>query len=408
MSASRRGFLRSFASVPALSPELITARGREALAAEHPFLEPPFVPPPEAEEIRISSNENPLGPGNAAIEALLGEFDQISRYPFGSRKSSGMLREQLAKEFRAEPENVVMGAGSSEILRNAVRAFTSPDRPLVTADPSFENPVDTANLLGHPIESIPVDREFRLDLDEMAKASRGAGLVFLCNPNNPTGTVHSYRAVESFVERVQSDSPQTVILIDEAYHEYVTSRGYRTSAPLALARPGVFISRTFSKAYGMAGLRIGYAIGQPQTIRRLSRHKLNYNVNVLGVAAASKAFSDLAHLASEKDRNSEVKKFTTEFFESKGHSAADSETNFIFVNIGRPAKEFREACEKHNVRVGRDFPPFENTHARISLGTMDEMRRAVEVFETVLSMPAGSPVEEGRPGEKGGVSQDTA
>ena len=391
MPVSRRQFLRGSGGVPseALSLHLISARGREALVGEaRTFhgMEPEMVPAVDADEVRISSNENPLGPGQVAVQALLGETGQVKRYPFNSRRSTAGFQELLAEEFHAESNNIVLGAGSGEILRNAVRAFTSAGRPLVTADPSFENPVDTAKLIGSPIVSVPVDRTFGLDLDTMERAAQGAGLVFLCNPNNPTATVHSYGAVERFVSRLRQFSPETAILIDEAYHEYVTSRSYRTAIPLALSQPKVFVSRTFSKAFGMAGLRVGYAIGQASTIKRLAGYKLNININVLGVAAASAAFNDAAHLASEKARNLEVRNYVLGFFKSAGFATTDSQTNFIFVDIGRTAKAFREACAKHKVIVGRDFPPFEKTHARISLGTMQEMRRAVEVFQTVLNV----------------------
>ncbi|MFQ5738898.1 MAG: pyridoxal phosphate-dependent aminotransferase [Acidobacteriota bacterium] len=401
MSVSRRGFFTTLSTPLQTVPTatLIAARGREAMASEATeahLMEPRFVPPPAAGEIRLKSNENPLGPGKVAVEAIRTAFNQAGRYPFNARKSSSGLKEMLAKEFHAKPENIVLGAGSSEILRIAVRAFTSPQRPLVTADPSFENPVKTAELIGSPVKAVSVDREFRLDLDEMARASNGAGLVFLCNPNNPTATVHSFRAVAEFVSRLQRDSPQTAILIDEAYHDYVSAPRYRTAMRLAINRPGVFVSRTFSKAYGMAGLRVGYAVGQPETVRKLAGYKLNYDVNVLGIAAAMAAFNDRGHIAREKDRNTGVRDFTVGFFESVGLKATDGQTNFIFVNIGRPASEFREACQKYKVEVGRDFPPFEKTHTRISLGTMNEMERAVKVFQKVLAATTTHTSEPGR------------
>jgi len=366
---------------------MVGARGREAMvaAAGSPYPRAPaVVAPPDPDTIRISSNENPLGPGEAALEALAAEFSQTSRYPFNSRKSSEDLTELVAAEFHAHPENVVLGAGSTEILRNSVRAFTSPQRALVTADPSFEIPVTTAELTGTPVHAIRVDSELRLDLDAMARAAKGAGLVFLCNPNNPTATLHPYGAVAEFVALVLRESPETVILIDEAYHHYVTDGSYRTAAQMALNLPGVLISRTFSKAYGMAGLRIGYALGQRETIGRLARYKLSLAVNVLGIAAAVASFNDAAHISREQARNAEARKFTVDYFQGSGYRVSRSEANFVFVNIGFPARDFREACRKRKVEVGREFPPFEQTHARISIGTMDEMRRAVEVFREVL------------------------
>jgi histidinol-phosphate aminotransferase len=369
------------------SGALIAARGLENAAAELDPGPAPIPPPPDLDEIRISSNENPLGPGKAALDALRAEFGQTGRYPFNSRVASSHLKENLASHFGVQPENITLGAGSSEILRNAVRSFTSKDRPLVTANPSFEIPVRTSALIGTPVEAIPVRDDLGLDLDGMMRAARGAGLVFLCNPNNPTATVHSWDAITYFVVRLHEESPDTAILIDEAYHDYVTEPSYRSVVPLALKYPNAFVSRTFSKAYGMAGLRVGYAVGQTQTIEKLAKFKLNVNVNVLGIAPAVAAINDPEHIEEERERNAKVRKFTLDFFASAGFKSSDSQTNFIFVELGRPAKEFREACEKYKVKVGRDFPPFENTHARISIGTMDEMRRATEVFREVLGAP---------------------
>jgi histidinol-phosphate aminotransferase len=230
----------------------------------------------------------------------------------------------------------------------------------------------------------------------MAEAAKGAGLVFLCNPNNPTGTVQPGAAVAEFVNRVHESSPETAILIDEAYHDYVTDPDYRSSVGLALSFRNVFVTRTFSKCYGMAGLRVGYAVGQPETIRALEKYRLTYNVNVYGIAAALASLKDPAHIEQERARNTAVRKYTVDFFTALGYKVADTQTNFVFVELGRPAKDFREACEKQRVMVGRDFPPYEKTHARISIGTMEEMRRASEVFRQVLGKgPAATTASRG-------------
>ena len=144
----------------------------------------------------------------------------------------------------------------------------------------------------------------------MLTVARGAGLIFVNNPNNPTATVHGAKTITDFVERVRRISPDTVILIDEAYHDYVTDPGIPTAIPLALATPNVFVARTFSKAYGMAGMRIGYAVGQADTIKPLARLKMPYNVSVFGIAAALAAIANPQHLAAERARNTEVRTFT--------------------------------------------------------------------------------------------------
>jgi histidinol-phosphate aminotransferase len=158
----------------------------------------------------------------------------------------------------------------------------------------------------------------------------------------------------------------------------------------------VFVTRTFSKAYGMAGLRAGYAVGQADTIKALARHRLTFGTNVLAVAAAVASLGDPAHIEKERKRNTEVRKFTMDFFAAAGFKPTDSQTNFLFVDLGRPAKQLREACKEHKVMVGRDFPPFEKTHARISIGTMEEMRRATEVFGKVLGAPTTTPPAQAR------------
>ncbi len=387
MLVSRRGILRIAGPRPteARSGAFLAARGLEAHLAEafNATRASPLLPPGPG-EIRISSNENPLGPGRTALDAILGRFPEAGRYPFNSTPADRDLAALIASKHGTKPDTIVLGAGSQEILKNAVRAFTSPARGLVTASPSFENCPNIARKIGHPVTEVRVDSSLRLDLDAMIAASSGAGLVFFCNPNNPTATVHGAKAVTDFVERVRTASPDTVILIDEAYHDYVTDASYQTAVPLALQTPNVVVSRTFSKAYGMAGLRIGYAVGRADTIKRLAAFRMPYNVSVPGVAAAIASLDDPEHIAEERARNTGVRRFTAGALQDLGCKPSDSQANFLFVDVGRPAREFRDACAKAGVMIGRDFPPFEKTHARISIGTMDEMRKATEVFRTVL------------------------
>jgi histidinol-phosphate aminotransferase len=400
MLRSRREFLdvlhggRSRASWEAGAREWLAARGHEddqAQAAQGaPARTPRPALPPGVKAIRISSNENPLGPGKAALDAIVRQFPEAGRYPFNSTPSDGALASAIAAKFGAKTENVVLGAGSQEILKSAVRAFTTPARGLVTASPSFENCPNIAKKLGHPVVEVKVDGACRLDLDGMAAAAKGAGLVFLNNPNNPTATLHGAKAVEDFVHRVRSSSPDTVILIDEAYHDYVTDPSYASAVPLALKTPNVFVARTFSKAYGMAGLRIGYAIGAADTLKGMARLKMPYNISVFGVAASLAALNDAKHMEEEKQRNTDVRTYTVKALDDLGCKSTASQGNFLFVDIGRPAAEFREACAKHGVFVGRDFPPYEKTHARISLGTMDEMKKATAVFRSVIRPAAGT------------------
>jgi histidinol-phosphate aminotransferase len=395
MSVSRRAFVRNL-TVGAAAPSAasIAARGREAWVGEHwpddgaagTDAEQAAGANARAAVIRLSSNENPLGPSAAAIEAIERSFIYSGRYPMNARPAMIDFRTLIATRNGLKSENVLLGAGSGEILDTSVRAFTGPSKGLVSALPTFESPGRVAKSLKVPLNEVPVDDAGRLDLDKMAAAATGAGLVFLCNPNNPTGCVHGADAITSVVTRISQASPDTVILVDEAYHEYVTDPSYSTAVPLVAKFPNVIVSRTLSKCHGMAGLRLGYAIGQPAVIGKLGRWTMPYNANALVVAAGVVSVQDEAQIAREQRRNSEVLKYTTDFFRAAGFKTSDSQANFIWVNLGRPAREFGEACGKQGVQVGRPFPPFEKTHSRISLGTMDEMQKAVGVFRSVLGL----------------------
>jgi histidinol-phosphate aminotransferase len=186
------------------------------------------------------------------------------------------------------------------------------------------------------------------------------------------------------VRDIKKKSPTTAILIDEAYIDYSTAPGVGTAMQVALEQPDVFVTRTFSKAYGMAGMRMGYAIGQPETLRKLNNAWGLGDIGELQAVAGIVGLNDQEHMAWEKQENKRVRDYTIGEFKKMGYQVADSQTNFIFVNIGRPAAGFREGCAALGVAVGRDFPPMEKTWARISLGRMEDMEKAVPVFRQVL------------------------
>jgi histidinol-phosphate aminotransferase len=381
MSLTRRRLFQRLATPdPSAQAEWIAARGREAGMME--YGEQGMAA--GARPIRIASNENPLGPGQHVLDAIVGKFPEAHRYPFNAVQNEGALIRALAGKFGAKNENVLLGPGSGEILTHAVRAFTSASKPLVTAWPSFENPRDTAKKIGTPVREVALDSKLRIDVAKMVEASKGAGLVFFCNPNNPTATVHGRTTVADMIKAIRAASPETVILVDEAYHDYVTDPSYQSVVDLALATPNVFVARTFSKAYGMAGLRAGYAIGHAPTIKAIQAFKMPYGLGTLTLGAAVVGLGNQAHIDSERKRNTEVKAFTVKAFADMGITGTDSQTNFLFMDIKRPAAGFRDACRAQGVLVGRDFPPYEKTHCRISIGTMAEMQKAVDVFKKVL------------------------
>jgi histidinol-phosphate aminotransferase len=386
MSLTRRRLFQRIGAVGTapISGASISARGREAAVAEGRSEFGQVAASAGTNVIRIASNENPLGPGQHVLDTIVGKFPEAGRYPFNARLQEPELVKAIAAKFGVEPANVSLGCGSGEILTNAVRAFTSPTKPLATAWPSFENPRDTAQKIGSPVRAIDLDKGLRIDIDKLVEASKGAGLVFFCNPNNPTATVHSAPTVADFVKRVRAASPDTIILLDEAYHDYVTDPAYKTAMDVAKSTPNVFVTRTFSKAYGMAGMRIGYAVGDSAIMKQLNRYRMPYAISLPGIAAAVTALGNQAHIDKERARNTDVKAFTVRALEQMGFKGTDSQANFIFVNLQRPAAQFRDACRTAGVMVGRDFPPYEKTHCRISIGTMAEMQRAVDAFKKVL------------------------
>jgi len=216
--------------------------------------------------------------------------------------------------------------------------------------------------------------------------------VFYCNPNNPTATYVGAKATRDFLARVARQSPYTHVLIDEAYFDYVNDPDHETHIPVAVDNPRVIVARTFSKAYGMAGLRIGYAVGHKDTIAKMAEWDAGSGTSSLNVLAMHAAITGIqrsaAEIADERARNKAVRDFTMKWFADRGMRPTDSQANFMFVDIGRPAKDFREACKTKGVLVARDFPPFEKTHCRISFGTMDEMKKATAVFEQALAKKA--------------------
>jgi histidinol-phosphate aminotransferase len=385
---TRRSFVHSLGLGAAA---YIGARGREN--AIWSALETPL----EALErgvICLSSNENPLGPGPAVLEAIKAAFGPAGATPGRYSGSSRDLIDALASRLGVKPENIVLGCGSTQILRSCTHLFTAKDKPLVGTIPTYEECAGYAEMMGHPVRPVALDANLKIDLDTFAAAANGAGLVFYCNPNNPTATYVGARATREFLARVNRESPDTTVLVDEAYYDYVTDPDHDTHIPIAVENPRVVVARTFSKAYGMAGLRIGYAVGHPDTIKKMADWDAGSgtsSLNVLAMRAAIAATQrDASFVTAERARNQEVRDFTMKWFADRGMKPADSQANFMFVDIGRAVKEFREACAKQGVKVARDFPPFEKTHCRISFGTMDEMKKAVAVFDKILGKKAAA------------------
>jgi histidinol-phosphate aminotransferase len=382
MSVSRRTFVRSVgvggASVLA---GVFGARGAEAWtgsAGQSPA-------PGTTSLIRLDSNENPAGPSSRTLDAVRLAFPEASLYP---HRAGADLPAAIAKSLQVPRANVLASCGSGEILRIAVQAFVTPARSLVTALPTFETCTSTAKFQKLPLHEVPVDARLALDLPAMeAKASEGAGLVFLCNPNNPTGPVHGSKPVADFIAHVRKASPGTVILVDEAYHEYVDDPAYASVVPMALEYPEVIVSRTFSKVYGLAGLRIGYAVGRPETLQKMAGWRLGNGMNMLGIRAAIAALDDQSWVERGRAANRAGRDYLRRAFEGWGFKVAESQGNFVFADIRRSAEDFAKQCRALGVSVGRPFPPL-TTWTRVSMGTEDELRQATDVFRKVLGVSA--------------------
>ena len=333
--------------------------------------------------IRIGSNENPYGPGPAALAAVSATAVGANRYPGPAVQA---LIDVVAEKHGVKADHVLLSGGSGDILRAVVRASTSPTKAIVAGSPSYESPIRTAQQIGAPVKAVPLTGEQRLDLDAMVAQSAGAGLFYVCNPNNPTATAVPGAAVTGAIDRVLAVSPETFVLVDEAYFEYADLPGFETATPLVKKYPQVIIARTFSKIHGMAGMRVGYAIAQPKTLEALRAHHSSSGMSVMSLAAATASLKDTDHLEKQVSLNRDVRTFTMEAFKTAGYTVAPSDANFIVVDIRRDARGFQEACRAEGVNVGRSFPPMLNW-ARISIGTRAEMEVSLPVFMKVLSMP---------------------
>ena len=381
MTLSRRHFVQTVGiGAGAALTSQIWGRGREN--AIWSAIEPDLQAV-ERGVICIASNENPVGPGQRVLDSLRTLLEG-GKKPGRYSGQMGDLTDAIAGHFKVKTENVLLSEGSTEVLRAATQVFTAKTKPLVGTIPTYEECAGYAELIGNKVVGVKLNSEFKIDLDMMLNAAKGAGLVFYCNPNNPTATYVGARATRDFLTKLIAASPDTTVLVDEAYFDYVTDPDHETHVPFAIEHPQVIVARTFSKAYGMAGLRQGYAIAHPETIKKLRMWTASGgtgSLNLFGMSAATVAIQqDASFTTNERNRNKQV----TKWFKDRGMKPTDGQANFMFVDIGTPAKEFREACRAKGVLVARDFPPFEKTHARITLGTMAEMQKAVQVFGEVL------------------------
>lgn len=337
----------------------------------------------EPAPIRIGSNENPYGPAASALAAIADAAPTGNRYP---GQQTAQLVSTIATKHGVPEDHVLLSCGSGDILKATVYACTNKTRALVTGLPSYEAPTRSAQHVGAPLREVALTKDLRLNLGVMATRAVGAGLIYICNPNNPSSTVVAARDIAALVDKVSKTSPGTYILVDEAYFEYGDMAGFNSAIPLVTKYPKLLVARTMSKIHAMAGMRVGYAIAQPKTLTEIKEYHSASGLSVMSLLAAVASLTDTSNIEHKRALNREVRAFTVDAFERAGYQVAASDANFVFVNVKRDSKSFQEACRLKGVQIGRAFPPM-NTWARISIGTKAEMEAAVPVFMEILGAP---------------------
>ena len=328
--------------------------------------------------VRLSSNENPYGPSAAALKAMTDSFSLSWRYP---DEYADMLSEELAKLHNVRTDQVLLGDGSGEILKLAAAAFTSTSKKIVIGNPTFEAIAHHADVAHAQVVKINLTSDYHHDLEKMRAAASNAGLIYICNPNNPTASITPKNEVAEFLAKLPR---QTIVLVDEAYHHYVESNDYESVIPLVKEFPNLIVARTFSKIYGMAGLRCGYCVTQHENIKLMSPHQIFDSVNIMALVAALASLKDSDHVTQGRKLNSEVKKAVCAELDTLGYRYIPSHANFIMIDLRREVRPIITALRARGVEVGRVFPALP-TFMRVTIGTSSQMTSFLTTFQTVMS-----------------------
>src|ERR1035441_5998752 len=370
-SASRRTFLSlSAAASAALAFRVVT----EPMLAHARVSNLPKEAIKEG-AIRIDANENPLGPGASAREAASAIVAQGGRY---SDWLTDDLVKLLAETEGLKPEQLRVYAGSSEPLHHTVAAFTSPQRSYVTADPGYEAGMFAAKAIGAKVVKVPLTKTYAHDVKAMLAAAPDAGVFYVCNPNNPTGTLTSHSDIESLVENKPKGS---VVLVDEAYIHFSDAVSVMD---MVKAGKDVILLRTFSKIYGMAGLRCGAVFGRPDLLEKIEDYG-GWNFMQIGALVAASASLKDAQLVPERKRiNATIRGQVFAWLDRNGYSYVPSESNCFMLDTKSPAKAAIDAMAKQNVFIGRIWPVWP-TYTRITVGTAPEMEQFQAAWRKVMS-----------------------
>jgi histidinol-phosphate aminotransferase len=336
--------------------------------------------PPVASEIkaRLSANENPWGPSKKAIAAIVESAAKGNRYVYNSSRE---MEELLAKKEGVTPDHILLSAGSTDILEKVAFALCMKGGNVVSADPSYLSLVKTATSIGATWKNIPLTNDYAHDVDAMASAIDGeTKIVYICNPNNPTGTLTPIDKLKNFCKQVSSKTP---VFVDEAYLELLDNPESQTTVGLVSEGYDVIVCRTFSKIHGMAGLRVGYMVANPERIKMIK--KLVRTEMALSVTSLAGALASLADTEFQNFTRNNIKinrEFTFKALQKAGAAPIPSYTNFILFPIQMQPKEFIEKMAEKGVGV-RGFEISGKSYGRVSIGTMDEMKLFVSTFNAV-------------------------
>jgi histidinol-phosphate aminotransferase len=328
---------------------------------------------------RLDRNENAYGPSEKTKAAFHQALAGANRY---ADREIGNLRETIAAAHGVKPANVTLGCGSTELLRMAAEACLAPGQNLVMAAPTFRSIAHAAKLAGAEVRSVPLTHEYAHDLPAMlAHTDAKTGIIYICNPNNPTGTLTPKAALETFLPKVP---PGTFVVMDEAYHDYVSPTGaYGSWLARAAADSRLIVTRTFSKVYGLAGLRVGYAVSSEETAKRLAARGLPGSVSTVAASVVPVALADTAHVRKIATVNSNDRQ---EFFNQANARMVrclDSETNFVLMRTFVSGKETAEMLRARGVLVRAEYPGFEK-YIRVSLGLPQEMRAFWSTWDALM------------------------
>jgi histidinol-phosphate aminotransferase len=325
---------------------------------------------PIEKPLRLDKNESAYGPSAKAVEAARAAAQRLlSHYPGDEPER---LQEQIAASHGVRSSQVVLGCGSSEILRMAADAFLGPGKTLVLAVPTFDLIERFARLKGADVVAVPLAGDHSHDVERIAaRFDASTALVYVCNPNSPTGTLTSRAALESLIRKLPAAAH---LIVDEAYHHYaVDSSAYASFIDRPIEHERVIVTRTFSTVYGLAGLRVGYAVASALAVERLAERKLLNGVSLVGAAAALAALDDREHVRSSVLQTGNDRQAFVNQASARMLRWLDSRANFVLVDFNRPAADVVGHFAKHDVAIAGPFPYFAK-HARVGLGTREEMR----------------------------------